>query len=98
MRRQRAARGASVRAARRWRSATAAAKVCALEEKETERRRFEGEGGELTSSPLFNSEGRSCALDLLRTISVTDEELPRDPPHDRPHDRPQEANRSVWRI
>ena len=60
------------------------------------------EGGKLTSSPLFNSEGRSCALDLLHTISVTDGELPHDPPHDpphdRPHDRPQEANRSVWRI
>ena len=50
------------------------------------------EGGKLTSSSLFNSEGRSCALDLLRTISVTDGDLPHDPPHN----LPQEANRSGW--
>ena len=30
------------------------------------------EGGKSTPSLLFNGEGRSCALDLLRTISVTD--------------------------
>ena len=85
--------------------ATARAERCdgdvlrALEEQETKRkRRCEGEGRKLTPSPLFNSEGRSCARDLLRTISVTNGELPHELPHDRPHGRPQEANRSVWRT